>query len=183
MENNPSSSRSSTDRKTIERNRRNQMKALYSELNSLVPHQNSREVTSLPDQLDEAVTYIKKMQINLEKMNEKKDSLMGIDQKPNAGTNGSGMTYSSVQLRSPQIEISEIGSALQVVLITGLDFQFMFNETIRVLHEEGTEIVNANFTVVDDIVFHTIHAKVGESALMGYEAARISERLKKICQY
>ena len=40
MENNPSSSR--TDRKTIERNRRNQMKALYSQLNSLVPHQSSR---------------------------------------------------------------------------------------------------------------------------------------------
>ncbi|KAG6638650.1 hypothetical protein CIPAW_10G049700 [Carya illinoinensis] len=176
MENNPSSSRSSTDRKTIERNRRNQMKALYSELNSLVPHQNSREGTSLPDQLDEAVTYIKKMQINLEKMNEKKDSLMGIDQKPNAGTNGSGMTLTA-QLRSPQIEISEIGSALQVVLITGSDFKFMFNETIRVLHEEGAEIVNANFTIVDDIVYHTIHAK----SALGYEAARISERLKKIC--
>ena len=40
MESNPSSSR--TDRKTIERNRRNHMKSLYSKLNSLVPHQTSR---------------------------------------------------------------------------------------------------------------------------------------------
>lgn len=41
MENNPISS-SRTDRKTIERNRRNQMKALCSKLNSLLPHQSSR---------------------------------------------------------------------------------------------------------------------------------------------
>lgn len=37
MENNPGLSK--TDRKTIERNRRNQMKALFAELNSLVPHE------------------------------------------------------------------------------------------------------------------------------------------------
>lgn len=40
MENNPSSSR--VERKIIERNRRNQMKALFRELNSLVPHQSSK---------------------------------------------------------------------------------------------------------------------------------------------
>lgn len=45
MENNPSSSR--TDRKTIERNRRNQMKALYSTLNSIVPHQRPMVYISL----------------------------------------------------------------------------------------------------------------------------------------
>lgn len=61
----------------------------------------------------------------------------------------------------PQIEVHENGSALEVVLITGLDCQFMFNETIRVLHEEGADIVNASFSVVnEDTVFHTIHCKV-----------------------
>ncbi|XP_050287014.1 transcription factor bHLH162 isoform X2 [Quercus robur] len=172
MENNPSSSR--TDRKTIERNRRNQMKDLYSQLYSLVPHQTSREVTSLPDQLDEAANYIKRLQTKLERMKEKKNNLMGIHEKSNASTD-CGMTMG---FKPPQIEIHEVGSALEVVLITGLDFQFMFNETIRVLHEEGAEIVNASFTVVEDTVFHTIHSKVGDSAL-GYGAAGIYERLNK----
>jgi hypothetical protein len=36
----------------------------------------------------------------------------------------------------------------------------MFNETIRVLHEEGAEIINASFSVVEDTVFHTINSKV-----------------------
>ncbi|KAJ7946990.1 transcription factor bHLH36 [Quillaja saponaria] len=172
MENNPSSSR--TDRKTIEKNRRNQMKDLYSKLNSLVQHQTSREpaATSLPDQLDEATNYIKKLQMDLERMREKKDILMG-NENPNMTMNvGKRM----VGLRSPEIEIKEIGSALEIVLITGLDCQFMFNETIRVLHEEGADIVNASFSVVEDTVFHSIHSKVGET---GIGAARISERLKK----
>ncbi|KAK3204137.1 hypothetical protein Dsin_018183 [Dipteronia sinensis] len=84
MENNnqnPSSSSSSrTDRKTIESNRRNQMKFLYNHLNSLVPHQNPMEATSLTHQLEEAANYIKRLQIKLESMKEKKDRLiMGND--------------------------------------------------------------------------------------------------------
>ncbi|KAK9276722.1 hypothetical protein L1049_006258 [Liquidambar formosana] len=146
------------------------MKDLYSWLNSLVPHQSSREATSLPDQLDEAANYIKGLQTNLEKMKEKKDSLKGVEKSSMSG----GMM--AVGLKSPQIEIHEMGSTLEVVLITGLDSQFMFNETIRVLHEEGAEIINASFSVVDDTVFHTIHSKVGESA-PGYGAVRIFERL------
>ncbi|KAI4299390.1 hypothetical protein L6164_032856 [Bauhinia variegata] len=168
MENSPSSSR--TERKFIERNRRNQMKALHSQLNSLVPHQNSREVTSLPDQLDEATNYIKKLQINLERMKDKKDSLIGIqDVNKNEGK--------ILGIKPPQIEIHHKGSALEVVLITGLDFQFMFNVVVRVLHEEGADIVNASYTVVQDTVLHMIHSKVERSA---DGAARISERLNKL---
>ncbi|KAF5742281.1 hypothetical protein HS088_TW09G00325 [Tripterygium wilfordii] len=168
---NPSSSRN--DRKTIERNRRNQMKALYTQLNSLVPHQNSREPVSLPDQLYEAEKYIKKLQISLEKLKERKDSLMGIERpfpsNNSCGTNGT---------RLPQIEIHENGLALEIALITRLDCQFIFNETIRVLCEEGVEIVNASFSVIEDTVFHAIHSKLEESA-SGNEAARISERLRR----
>ncbi|KAL5839538.1 hypothetical protein ACOSQ3_012234 [Xanthoceras sorbifolium] len=180
--NNHPSSSSRTDRKTIERNRRNQMKSLYSQLNSLVPHQSptfQQEATSLPDQLEEAANYIKRLQINLERMREKKDSLMGIDQETNTSTMISRTTTTMAGLKSPHIEIHEKGSALEVVLITGLDFQFMFSETIRLLHEQGAEIVNASFSVVNDTVFHTIHSKVGDSGL-GHGAATISERLNKL---
>lgn len=120
-------------------------------------------MTSLPDQLDEAATYIKKLQISLEKMKEKKNSLMGIDRTIDNNVNASGFRNGGgaiMSLKSPQIEIHEMGSALEIVLITGLDCQFMFNETIRVLHEEGADIVNASFSVVEDTVFHTMHCKV-----------------------
>jgi uncharacterized protein YoxC len=115
-------------------------------------------VLSVPDQLDEAASYIKRLQTNLEKMKEKKDSLMGMERADYTCKNSSG--GKTAGLRSPQIEVSEMGSTLEVVLMNGLDSRFMFNEIIRVLHEEGAEIINASLSVVEDTVFQTIHSKV-----------------------
>ncbi|KAM7264071.1 hypothetical protein ACFE04_001754 [Oxalis oulophora] len=169
---NPSSSSSKTDRKLIEKNRRNQMKALCHQLNSLVPyHQTSRESTSLPDQLFEAANYIKKKQVNLERMKEKKSSLT----RSNIARDGE---IDNVGSSSPKVEIRAIGSTLEIILITGLDcHQHFFRETIRVLHEEGAEIVNANFSVVEDSVFHNIHSKVGDQPGSACDASRIGAKL------
>ncbi|KAF7803440.1 transcription factor bHLH162-like [Senna tora] len=156
----------STDRKFIERNRRNQMKALCSKLNSLLPHHQAStdQVTpSVPDQLEEATRYIKKLQMKLEKLREKKHILMGIMDHNNNNNNN------IVGSKSPQIEIHHVGSGLEVAVTTGLDSQFIFNEILRVLHEEGADIVSAAYTVVDDAV--------GEGS--GNRAVKISERLKR----
>ncbi|KAG2410164.1 Transcription factor bHLH162 Basic helix-loop-helix protein [Vigna angularis] len=158
MENNPSSSTS--DRKLVERNRRNQMKDLFSKLNSVLPHQSSREGISRPDQIGEAIDYIKNLQIKLEKMKEKKSNLTDIVRSRTASMN--------MELKSPQFKIQQMGSVLEVVLVTGLDFHFIFNETIRVLQEEGSDIVNASYTVVEESV---------------NGASRISEKLKNLCQW
>ncbi|KAG8385544.1 hypothetical protein BUALT_Bualt03G0056200 [Buddleja alternifolia] len=173
MDQNPNSTKA--DRKTIEKNRRNQMKALYSQLTSLVPHQAPREMISVSDQLEGATNYIKKLQVNLEKMNQKKKCLMGLGVSANSNSisNNGGAKLQNVDVRVK-------GSALEVVLITGLiNCQFMFSETIRVIHEEGADVVSASFSVQDNTVFHTIHSKIGDS---GQEcvAARISKRLKKV---
>ncbi|CAI8591132.1 unnamed protein product [Vicia faba] len=168
MEKNPSSSR--IERKFIERNRRNEMKTLYHKLNSVLPHQTSKAI-SMPDRLEEATNYIKKLQINLEKMKEKKYLLE--TQRPNVNMK----RREKLMLKSPKIEIQQIGLTLEVVLITGLDSQFLFNETIRILNEEGVDIVNASYKVNKDTVFHSIHCQVEEE--FGNETARISERLNK----
>ncbi|XP_058763138.1 transcription factor bHLH162-like [Vicia villosa] len=163
MEKNPSSSR--IDRKFIESNRRKEMKNLHHKLNSILPHQTSKEAISRPDRLEEATTYIKKLQINLEKMKEKKKLLLEEIQR-----------QKKLMLKSPKIEIQQIGLILEVVLITGLNSQFLLNETIRILNEEGVDIVNASYKVNADSVFHSIHCQVQE---FGNESARVYERLKK----
>ncbi|XP_012444559.1 transcription factor bHLH162 isoform X1 [Gossypium raimondii] len=177
MNDNPNVS-SRPDRKVIERNRRTQMKALYSELYSLLPRHSSRESKSLPDQLHEAASYIKKLQINLERMKEKKDSLMSVERLRNTRSRMTGKVP-----KSPQIQIHEMGSSLVIGLTTESNSRFLFTQTIRVLQEEGAEIVNAGFSVVDDTVFHIINLTV---AIIGHESApdygggrRISERLNK----
>ncbi|KAK4271568.1 hypothetical protein QN277_020244 [Acacia crassicarpa] len=180
MENIPGPS-SRGDRKMIERNRRSHMRALCSQLSSLVPHQTSKEMISLPDQLGEATNHIKKLQIKLEKMRNKKLSLMEINNnEPNISgrqsynnNNDKGMVMGS---KSPKVEIHHMGSTLIVSVITGLDCQFIFNEFIRILHQEQADVVNAGYSVVQDAVFHTIHCQVGEC---GERAGRISERLKR----
>ncbi|KAL7088971.1 hypothetical protein ACP275_13G160500 [Erythranthe tilingii] len=84
----------------------------------------------------------------------------------------------------PNIDVRVTGSALEVVVITGQNSHFMFSEIIRMLHEEeGAEVVNASFSVLQDSVFHTLHCKIiGESSslVQDYDAAaRISEKLRK----
>lgn len=118
-------------------------------------------MTSLPDQLHEAANYIKKLQIKLEKMNEEKNNLMGIKKlEINNNHKIKCLNMMVGQARAPQIEVRETGSSLEAVLITGVDFQFLFSETIRVIHEEGFDVVNAGFSILNDTVFHTIHAQV-----------------------
>ncbi|KAL8229771.1 hypothetical protein R6Q57_014671 [Mikania cordata] len=162
MECNPSSSSSSRfDRSTIEKNRRIQMKALFSKLHSLVPHESSsRDVTSLPDQLQEAANYITNLQIKLEKMEEQKDNLKRIKKLEIEHDKKSKTSSLMVgHQRTPKIDVREIGSSLEAILITGADFQFLFSETISVIHEEGFDVVNACFSIINDIVVHTIHAQ------------------------
>lgn len=118
---------------------------------------------SLPDQLHEAANYIKKLQIKLEKMTDKKAKLMGLQRLNIRGSVGKEMEF-----KVPVLEIHEIGSAIEVVLITGLDNQLMFKETLRLLHEEGAEVVNASYYALDDRVFHSIHTKVTYSEKSNY---------------
>ncbi|CAN4084077.1 unnamed protein product [Withania somnifera] len=169
------------DRKTIEKNRRNQMKELYMKLNSLVHHDqhHPKEFLSLPDQLEEAGNYIKKMQIDLEKMRQRKDSLTatGNINKISKSTSTAGTRT----LPLPHIDIHIVNSALVVLLITGSDNYFMFNDIIRMLHEDGVQVIDASYTLVGDTIFHSIHSKVGENSTSSGHgaAARISERLKQ----
>jgi len=120
-----------------------------------------QEAISTPEQLGEATNYIKKLQINLEKMKEKKNFLLGI-QRPNVNMNRN----ENMGLKSAKIKIEQIGLVLEVVLITGLDSQFLFSETLRVLHEEGVDIVNASYKVNEDSVFHSIHCQVNHKLLL-----------------
>jgi hypothetical protein len=230
-----------TERKVVERNRRNQMKSLYSSLNSLLPNQNFKvlhlslslnscllvlfhssmlpltsheeaklsllscycrqiiafglerfgiynlrlddiscsllflelakllkifflllwvymqEAQPLPDQIDRAINYIKSLEEKLEKAREKKESLARSRKRSYTCTFD---PISSAASKSPQLKIHEIGSALEIVLTSGLGNQFLFYEIISILHEEGVEVVSANFQALGDSFFHIVHAQV-----------------------
>lgn len=114
-----------------------------------------QEPLSLPDQVDEAINYIRSLEEKLKKSQERKESLMGRKRSYTC------TTYEAIASpKSPQIEIREMGSSLQIVLITGLDNQYIFYEANHILHEEQADVLNANFSIAGDSIFHVVHAEV-----------------------
>ncbi|KAJ8545520.1 hypothetical protein K7X08_018103 [Anisodus acutangulus] len=137
-----------------------------------------QEFLSLPDLLEEATNYIKKLQIDLERMGQRKESLTAC---VNSNSKSSS-TGRKERLPLPHIEIHRFDSALEVVLITGLDYQFMFNNIIRILHEEGADIVKVQ--VIASLVRppSILYTQRWEASAMSSRygaAARISEKLKQ----
>ncbi|KAK8613333.1 hypothetical protein V6N13_101098 [Hibiscus sabdariffa] len=158
----PRGSSAKVERKIIEKNRRNHMKNLYSRLNSLLPHHDSKEPLSPPDQIDEAVNHIQRLKTKLNEYKEKKESLMGRKRSYTCTIDSSSTVIeTTVSLKSPELKINEHGSAMEVVLMTGTDSQFMFYDMIGILNQHGAEVLNASFSAVGNTVFHVVHAEIG----------------------
>ncbi|XP_042489357.1 transcription factor bHLH162-like [Macadamia integrifolia] len=169
------SSSSKLDRKTIERNRRMHMKGLSFKLASLIPRHfnSSKEISSQQDRLDHAASYIKELKQRVEELKERKQQVMNIH-----GINNDTRETTSIGSNLPVLELRDMGHSLEVTLITELNKNFMFNEVISVLTEEGAEVVNASFSVVGEKVFHTIHSQA-TSERVGVDTTRLCQRLKE----
>lgn len=112
----------------------------------------------LPDQIDEAINYIKGLQRKLKECNEKRERLART--KRSYACTSSNYDESTASSKELQIQIHEMGSNLEVILTTGVDNQYIFCEIIRILHEDGADVVNANFSVAGNTIFHIIRAEV-----------------------
>ncbi|KAJ6760673.1 TRANSCRIPTION FACTOR BHLH162 [Salix purpurea] len=171
-------STSKLDRKTVERNRRVHMKDLCFKLASMVPHhfsKPSKDMLSQQDQLELAACYIKQMRERVEKLKRVKEQAITTTRT----SRSTGMASKMIGLRLPVVELRDFGSSIEVVLVSGLNKNFMFYEVITVLSEEGAEVVSASYSTVGDKVFHTIHAQV-RILRVGVETSRVWERLQEL---
>jgi len=110
---------------------------------------------SQQDQLDLAATYIKHLRERIEKLKGEKEQAMKM-MRTTQTNNG----IFSIDSDLPLLEIKELGSGIEVMLISGVNKNFMLYEVIGVLEEEGAEVVTANFSTVDNKIFYTVHAQV-----------------------
>ncbi|XP_058776880.1 transcription factor bHLH162-like [Vicia villosa] len=161
------------ERKVVEKNRRNKMKSLISNLNSLCLNYNPKR--ALPDQIDDAKNYIKSLETNLKLAKEKKESLMRNKRSLSGCSSSSGSKGSN---KSPRIEIHENGSSLQVIVTCGVDDKFIFYEILRILHEDHVEVISANSALIGDSVIHVVHAENPQSVFQ-FGATKVGERLKR----
>jgi len=114
-----------------------------------------QDMLSQQDQLDLAATYIKHLRERIEKLKGEKEQAMSM--KRTTHTNNGIFDIDS---QMPLLEIKELASGIEVMLISGANKNFMFYEVISVLQEEGAEVVTANFSTVADKIFYTVHAQV-----------------------
>ncbi|MED6154983.1 hypothetical protein PIB30_001125 [Stylosanthes scabra] len=170
----PSSSSSmKVERKIVERNRRELFKSLHFKLNSLLPNHNPRDVLPRAEKVEDAIRYIKSLEERVKIANEKKESLLRIVRNKSGPHETHGLSLT----KTPAIEIHELGSMLEIVLMTsGIDNQFIFKEIIRILHEENIEVLSANSSLAGDAMLHVVHAKTGQFFQFG--TSKVSERLK-----
>ncbi|XP_022856700.1 transcription factor bHLH162-like [Olea europaea var. sylvestris] len=182
MEKGKSKSRSSStrspklERKIVEKNRRNRMKILYSNLLSLLPDHGSMQEMPLPNQIGEVVTYIESLKMKVEKMKEKQQSLFPRKRSHSCITSEfQGITKSS----PPLVEVHDMGPNMDVILVCGLDDLSKFYSIIHLLHENSVEVANANFSIHGNSTIQILHDKIGKSNL-GLEISTMSRRLKHL---
>ena len=116
-----------------------------------------QEIVSQHDQLDLAAAYIKHLTEKIEKLKEMKEQVM---KSMEASSSSIMNTTPSVGLSLPVVELRDLGSSIEVILITGLNKNFMLYEVISILEQEGGEVVSASFSTVGGKIFHSLHAQV-----------------------
>ncbi|KAH7681719.1 Achaete-scute transcription factor-related protein [Dioscorea alata] len=166
------------ERKTVEKNRRIHMKHLCFKLSKLIPKedkQSSKQASTASNDLDQAACYIKKLKERIENLNQKKTATIKTEELINEN-NGAKMIELN---RLPLIEIKELGSVLEVVLISELGKPFIFHKVISVLEEEGAVVINASFSVVGDKIYHTILTQA-DGLPSGFEASTLSQRINEL---
>ncbi|KAI3983385.1 hypothetical protein MKX01_013452 [Papaver californicum] len=180
------------------------MKDLCFKLVSLIPpttahdHQNHSSKKDIPqtDLIDQAANYIQELRKRIDELKRKKYLLTATTTLPNTKndaididqdiitSNAVVVTETSTNsttgnnlLNLPILQVRDFeGTTLEVVLITGMNKHIMYYQLITLLEEEGAEVINASFAIVNDKIFYTLHSQVRAGA----ETSRICDRLKKL---
>lgn len=110
----------------------------------------------MSDRLDEATNYIKKAQERIEQLKEKKGQLIGSSE----GTSNKG--------RSPEIDLRDLGSGLNAVLIISSSDhnRSIMHKSIRAVEEGGAEVLNAHYTSVGDKSIVSLHTMVSKNLII-----------------
>ncbi|KAM3380933.1 transcription factor bHLH162-like [Capsicum annuum] len=164
------------DRKTQEKNRRIQMKYLSSKLFSLIPPHHSKEVLTQEDKIDQTISYIEELKERVAVLKKRKEKL-AQGKGDHSKKFMPATAYTSI--KTPMVEVRELGSTLEVISTCGLQKNFTLQEVIKIIEEEGAQVVTANYSTTGDTIYYTIHAQVKITRL-GVDASRVHLRLQML---
>ncbi|KAK9672711.1 hypothetical protein RND81_12G119000 [Saponaria officinalis] len=140
----------------IERQRRQEMATLYSSLRSILPLEYVKGKRTTSDHIDEATKYIKDLERNIKMLRDKrvqlKETICSSSNKSLHKNDGCNVSIKSFS-KSIEIEIS-----------TGVvdENPFPLSSVLKVLDEEGLDVVSCVSTRVNDRIIYVTHCQVEE---------------------
>ncbi|XVE92439.1 hypothetical protein REPUB_Repub01dG0097500 [Reevesia pubescens] len=156
------------NRNLIEKERRSQMKNLFSKLfNVLPPHPTKM---SIPELVEHATLYINQLQKQMEELKQRKVQLEAEHIQPQAV---------KAETISPVIDITDLGSTMEINLVAGRKTKFALCDIISILEEEGAQVISATYHNAGKKVLFSIHSQAVYSRI-GIENFRVHERLKSL---
>ncbi|PWA98866.1 achaete-scute transcription factor-related protein [Artemisia annua] len=156
----PSKLKKKPERKIIEKNRRNQMKFLYSHLFSLIPPNYLSKVGDVSDRVDSAIEYIQALKTNLDIIKNKKDKLSS-QERSHEHTKMIHNVCNTIDIQIHEM----ISHDTDAVLVTGLKNYSKFRDVVWFLNQCTTEVTLANFSCTGHSTFHIRQKKVGAEAI------------------
>ncbi|XP_022727284.1 transcription factor bHLH167-like [Durio zibethinus] len=163
-----SKSLSRMNRNLIERERRSQMKILFSKLFNLLPPHPTK--TSIPEMVEHATVCISQLQKRMEELKQRKVQLEADHISPQAVATGT---------ISPVIDITDLDSSMEVNLMAGTNTKFALCDIISILEEEGAQVLSATYHNTGNKILLSIHSQAAYSRI-GIENVRVHERLKRL---
>ncbi|MFS7910724.1 putative transcription factor bHLH family [Helianthus anomalus] len=164
------------DRKTIEKNRRTHMKKLCFKLNSLVPSLSSQpfKLFTQESQFDHSIAYIEHLRKRIEVLKDKRnEALKYVNDYPSA------LSCEGVSTPPSTVEVHDLDGGLKVLLISNIEKNISFSEIISIVEEGGAEVVKGGYTIADDKVIYTLHAKARVTRI-GIEIESVHQKLQEL---
>ncbi|XWS56505.1 hypothetical protein CRYUN_Cryun09bG0090900 [Craigia yunnanensis] len=134
------------NRNFLERERRSNMRNLFSRLFSLLPPQSNRK--SIPDMVELATIYINHFQSHLEELRQRRMQL----EEANRTT--------SERMIIQVVNITDSNSSMEANLITGSDTKFSLCDIISIIEEEGAEVQSVKYNNAGNMNILSIHCQV-----------------------
>jgi len=157
----------------IEKQRRKDMKTLFSRLRSLLPEENLRGKRAESDQVLGAVNYICHLQQKIEKLSRERErmkadfdrkeqvSFVGVQFSSDEKFFGKRPGLQGSEGKFPTVKINSVRSGVKISL-NAFEDQIVYSNLLLALEAFGLEVVNATSSSINNTVFHTIHNKVSD---------------------
>ncbi|OMO78228.1 hypothetical protein CCACVL1_14566 [Corchorus capsularis] len=122
---------------------------------------------SVPELVDQATAYVKQLQ---KRLGEYKEMKVQLEKE---------RSEMRSKMIPPVLYMRDLGSNLEVHLITGLNMEFALSHFISILHEEGAEIISATCHHSGDRAIYTILSQAIYPRI-GIATSSVQQRLKSL---